>query len=558
MRCGVCHTEFSVEPEDRLFYEAASPVFAGVTAPIPSPTICPDCRLRRRLAFRNERHLYRRKSSLSGTEMITIFSPASPYNVLTYDEWWGDKWDPLSYGREVDFERPFFEQFLELSREVPRCPLYIRNGENSEYTNYSLNVKDCYLMFGTTDCERCLYGKSAAQCVDIVDCLTLRKCELCYEGIASENCYNCRFFANCFSCADCFMVDSCEACSNCALCFGLYRKEYFILNEFVGKERFLKFKESLAPLNAAKIEGLRSQLENLARGLPHRASRIVQSEDCTGDNISESRNCKWCFDTAQSEDCKYLFWTPKGIRSYDSCFNSPDGVELCYEVCSTLGSRCMGTFMAWNNDSAFYCVESHYNRNIFGCVGLRHKQYCILNRQYSEAEYNRLVLRIVAKLSERGEWGEYFAPSLSPFGYNETIAQEYFPLSRADALELGFRWHDENAQEPSGEVCRKVPENINVTDDGILNQVLICEATKRRYKTTPAELKFYRRLDIPIPRYCPDERHRRRLSRRNPLTLWQRKCAASGEEIWTSYPPQDPTVVYSNEAYRLATISGPS
>jgi hypothetical protein len=29
-----------------------------------------------------------------------------------------------------------------------------------------------------------------------------------------------------------------------------------------------------------------------------------------------------------------------------------------------------------------------------------------------------------------GEWGEFFDPSLSPFGYNETVAMEYFPLKK--------------------------------------------------------------------------------------------------------------------------------
>ena len=37
-----------------------------------------------------------------------------------------------------------------------------------------------------------------------------------------------------------------------------------------------------------------------------------------------------------------------------------------------------------------------------------------------------------------GEWGEFFPSSLSPFGYNETVAQEYFPLTREEVLESSF------------------------------------------------------------------------------------------------------------------------
>ena len=33
-----------------------------------------------------------------------------------------------------------------------------------------------------------------------------------------------------------------------------------------------------------------------------------------------------------------------------------------------------------------------------------------------------------------GEWGEFFPASLSPFGYNETVANEYYPLSRDSVI----------------------------------------------------------------------------------------------------------------------------
>jgi hypothetical protein len=32
------------------------------------------------------------------------------------------------------------------------------------------------------------------------------------------------------------------------------------------------------------------------------------------------------------------------------------------------------------------------------------------------------------------EWGEFFSHKSSPYAYNETIAQEYFPITSAIAL----------------------------------------------------------------------------------------------------------------------------
>ena len=40
-------------------------------------------------------------------------------------------------------------------------------------------------------------------------------------------------------------------------------------------------------------------------------------------------------------------------------------------------------------------------------------------------------------MKKRGEYGEFFPASMSPFGYNETVAHEYFPLSKEE-ITKGF------------------------------------------------------------------------------------------------------------------------
>jgi len=540
---------FLISDEDLLFYRKISPVIGGKEFAIPLPSLSPEARLQRRLAFRNERDLYRKRSALSGKEVISIFSPDSPYNIYTYDEWWSDKWDALSYGREYDPGQSFSDQLLKLSLQVPHCPLYIRNGENSDYTNYALNMKDCYLVFGATDCDRCLYSKAVANCRDVIDCLAVRHSELCYEGSASERCYNCQFFSECFDCTDCLMLEACDSCRSCALCFGLHRKEYCILNEHVGKLRYEEFLKEIRPLTRLKILELRNNLQELSYGLPHRQSYVHASDNCEGDNISHSRNCFCCFDATNCEDSKYLFWTPKGVTSHDCCFNAPDGVELCYEACSTLGSRCMATFMCWNNDQGYYLLECHYSKNIFGCVGLRRKEYCILNKQYTADQYEALLPKIINSMMAAGEWGEFLADKLSYFGYNETIANEYFPLTQSQARNFGFNWRESGEPRSAMSGSYLPPETIAQVDDVALQRVLLCSKSGKPFKITPLELSFYRRMGLPLPELSPDVRHALRLNRRNKLKLWKRNCAKTGREIWTTFAPDSPYEIYSNEAY---------
>src|SRR3990167_2994365 len=103
--CQNCHREFWVEPEDFLFYEKIS---------VPAPTFCPECRMRRRFAFRNERFVYKRKSDFSCKEIFAMFPPDSFQKVYENEVWFSDKWDPMRYGMDVDFSRPFLEQLREL------------------------------------------------------------------------------------------------------------------------------------------------------------------------------------------------------------------------------------------------------------------------------------------------------------------------------------------------------------------------------------------------------------------------------------------------------------
>lgn len=146
--CPQCSSAFEVTKEDLAFFEQVSPVFGGKKEVIPAPVLCPACRMQRRLLFRNDLCLYHRKSDLTGKAMISIYAQDKPYKVYDQDEWWSDRWDALSYGRDFDFSRTFSEQFRELTLAVPHQGLFTTNAENSYYTNHSLNTRNCYLIAG--------------------------------------------------------------------------------------------------------------------------------------------------------------------------------------------------------------------------------------------------------------------------------------------------------------------------------------------------------------------------------------------------------------------------
>jgi hypothetical protein len=550
--CKQCSSAFEITKDDLVFYDTVSPVFNGKKEAIPPPVFCPTCRFQRRLAFRNDLNLYHRKSDLTGKQIVSMYAPDKPYKVYDQEEFWSDRWDELAYGRPYDFDRTFSEQFKELGLAVPHQSLFTTNEQNSYYTNHSLNCRDCYLVAGITNAENCLYGRFVIDSKDTVDGLSLYSCQWCYEGVTSQNCYQCFFFMNCRNCADCLMVEDCQSCKSCCLCFGLQNKEYHFLNQPLSKEEYEQHLTELRPLTTEKIRILRQKFAELKRPLPHRASHTFGSEDCTGDMIFNSKNCQYTFDCTGCEDCKYLWNTPKGKYSQDGNYTAPDGIEFSYNVGSTVGGqRTMGTFLCWYGSDNYYSREIHHCQNVFGCISMRRKKYCILNKQYTKEEYERLVPKIIEQMRKTGEWGDYLRPSLSYMGYNETLAQENFPLTETEARKQGWNWYVESQEKKESYKGPDidVPAAIGDVPDDICTKILRCEETDRPFKIIPQELKFYRQMGIPIPKRCPDQRHADRLALRTPRRLWNRTCGKCGKQIATSYAPERPEIVYCEDCY---------
>ncbi len=175
--CQNCKHDFTIEPEDFEFYEKIN---------VPAPTFCPECRLQRRIMFRNERTLYKRTCDLTGQSMVTIFAPEKPIKVYHSKAWWSDDWDPQQYGMDYDPTRPFFEQFRELQMKTPWMNLIVGNDlVNSEYINHASNCKDSYLIFNADGDENVLYASSVISTKDSMDVYMSTNSELCYETISA-------------------------------------------------------------------------------------------------------------------------------------------------------------------------------------------------------------------------------------------------------------------------------------------------------------------------------------------------------------------------------------
>ncbi len=549
--CTQCSAPFESTDRDLAFYDAVSPVFNGKKELIPPPTLCPSCRYQERLMWRNERNMYKRVCAATGKPVVSIFSPEKTWPPV-YDQkyWWSDAWDRFAYGKEMDFSRPFFEQWAELFRVMPQLAMNNQNSENCEFTNQSQNNKDCYMVFCSGEDRECMHGMWLAYSQNCIDCLYVERGELCYELIASANCYHCAFSQNLENCSDVFFSRNCIGCKNCFGCVNMRNKEYMYWNKQLSKEDYEKCVAGVCSSHSSIQDAIR-KLAEFSSGFPRKYYTGANIEDASGDyllgiratydafNCRTAENLHHCQDVWRARNCQDMTETVDNDFSY-----SLEGV----------GPSSNALFSKKFSDSSNIIYSSHCNfsKDLFGCIGLNHAQYCILNKQYTKEEYNELVPKIIEHMRQTDEWGRHFPSKFSPYGYNETVAQEYFPLSKENALAAGYLWREVDMERPQVSKiipASQLPDTIADVPNDILDWAIECEATGRPFRIIKQELDFYRRMNLPIPHFHHDERHRRRMAMRNPRKLWDRTCMNCQKPIQTTYAPDRPEIVHCEECY---------
>lgn len=571
--CQNCKKDFTIESEDFNFYEKIK---------VPAPTFCFDCRAQRRMMFRNERVMYKRENNApdkKGEQIISIHNPEAPVTVYDDRTWWSDKWDPLSYGAEYDFFRPFFEQFKELYRKIPLIGLSVTNNLNCNFCNVSEGDKGCYMLSGSEHNEDTIYGNRVVENKLSGDLYIAFQNELCYELINCTKCYKTLYSINSQECADSYFLYNCKNCTDCIGCTNLRSQSHCIFNIKYSKEEYDVLKEKYLLNTKSGVESFKKLFEDFYSKQFVRYANNFKSEGSIGDNLVGVSRSKNVFDFQEAQDIKNCFW---GTRMKD-CYDAGPGVGMGAELmCEVVDAGLGGTNLyfssvIYGSFNIRYSINCHTSHNLFGCYGLRSKNYCILNRQYSKEEYEVLVPKIIEQMNampyidSQGrffKYGEFFPYDISPFAYNETIAQEYFPLTEEKVKEKGFIWYNRGERNYKITISvGSIPEKIEDVDDSFTNEVIECKGggdfmrqCTQAFRLTLQELQLYRRLNVPIPDYCYNCRHYNRLQKRNPMKLWHRSCMCEknnhehngkcSNEFETSYAPERPEIIYCEKCYQ--------
>ncbi len=546
MKCTQCKSQFEITTKDKDFYKKMY---------VPEPGLCHNCRQQKRLIYQNQINLYKRKCDGSGEEIISHYHPDSPLTVYKQAYWYSGKWDALEFGRDFDFNRPFFEQWYDLYKVVPRPALFggFSFNENSEYVNYAGYNKNCYMIFDSDFNWDCYYSLGLNKSKNSIDCLRSKECELSYECVDCYRSYKLYYSQDCDNCSSSAFLKNCIGCKHCFMCSNLKNKEYFINNQKYNKTTYEKLMKSLS--RHYEIQKYLKNWNDFKVKYPQKCTHGFQNENVLGDYLVQSKDSDYCYDSMELWDCKYFYRSFGSAKNCIDCDECGDNAELLYEssVCGfNIQNFRFDAFCIQQSSNLDYCQYCNWSSNCFGCAGLIRNKYCIFNKQYTKEEYNELVPKIIEHMKTYGEWGENFPEKYSDFAYNETLAHEYFPLTKEEALATGYRWRDPDKKEYLS-ATSQIPDDSIEADQSICNELFACELCSRNYKIIEQELKFYKEQGVPIPKECFYCRHAHRFAMRNPRKIIDRKCDKCSVDIKTTYSTDRQEKVYCEKCY-LETV----
>lgn len=527
--CTNCKLEFNIDSGDFSLYEK---VGLGI------PDECFECRLKHQLGFSVFGKFRKGVSDLSGDSLITVLPENARYPIYKSSEWWGDAWDPMSFGVEYDGNRSFFEQLKELQEKIPRPHQEAQNNLNCEWCNDVWESKNCYLSRHISKCENVSYGYRVVDAKDSFDLVVCFNMQNSYDCLFCFNSFNLNFSENSRDCIDSYFLFDCRNCQNCFMSYNLRNKQYCIRNKEYKKDEYFQEIEKMNLDSFEVISELKKEFQSILKdSAVHRENFNIKTTESTGNYLNDCDKCINCFTWSDSQNCRNSL---RGLYSKDcidqavtwhtensgnnSCVDG--GYQIKYSACST----------AKYSEYLDLCEDVEY---CFGCIGLRKKKNCILNKQYDKESYEILKEKIVGDMKKRGEYGKFLPMNMAICDFNFSTGILYLPnTKKEEIIKRGGYWSDDDFTSNEGINTKDIPDSINETGSEIVTQALICPQSNYRFNISQSEYDFHKRKKFALPRLHFDVRMKEQVEKTAVLRSYPYQCIYCQREVMAYYPPE--------------------
>jgi len=251
--------------------------------------------------------------------------------------------------------------------------------------------------------------------------------------------------------------------------WNLRNKDYYFMNEKCSP---VEYEKKIAQYDLSTLEGqklAKRDFESLKDKFIVKAFSRINCENCYGDYLVGCKDCKHIYFSDGCRDSKSILRGTEDINSFDCVVGGK--IELCYNLLQPGWCyRCAFTISCNRCNDTYFSETCDDCNECLGCISLKRGKFCIFNKKYSEEEYYRLKNLIFNELKKENSFDEFFNPEKSPFEYEETIADLYFP---------------------------KVTKKHN--GDLVEGKCVSCG---RGLQVSEAERNFYEKMKLAIPEKC--------------------------------------------------------
>jgi hypothetical protein len=280
--------------------------------------------------------------------------------------------------------KSFLKKYDALKLKFPSQDRTYSAAENSDYCEDVFDVKDCYWCFNGAELQGCSYNTDGYKEVDDVECDNGVRAERCFESTDFAECTDCNYIELCVRCYNLNYCYMCQDTNDCFCCANLNHKSYCIENvQYTKKEYQQKLKE----LKKETPTYILKRLEELKQKFPKVNSYY---DDATNSDYADYvyfvKDLYYCFDSSNSQSSGFMNLSHYCQNVWDATYalNCQHSAGISYS------SDCYGSYelekcgRCYNSYYLYHCNDCH---DCFGCAYLDHKQFCILNVQYTEEEY---------------------------------------------------------------------------------------------------------------------------------------------------------------------------
>ncbi len=583
--CKASGEVFPIYQMEKEMLDKISPTIGWEKFMLDMPNYAYWVRMLMRMNFRNEKKFcYAKTKNTQKTEISIVHD--SVRDVLSPKDWYEE--DFYQYG--IDYSGDFQQDLKKLFSSVPYLSRFVLTSENSEYCNQTYQEKDCYLCAWGQNGESCMYTMYDLYAKYILDCHGAFYGEIGYESIMIFKSFK---FFYCTALVDCyntrFSVDL-KNCKNVLFGYGLDGAEYIFKNKKLDKEEwekvFAEYQKKIETISG--LQEVIKEYEAFLQEYPRQAVRNVNVEWCIGTQINNSKNTIFWFGTDDSNDSIYcgVAWWWENFIDIESTSSSP----RCYNCIWSI--KMHGCISIANNfdemKNSYYDLYMRWSEYMLWCFGFANQSHCILNKRYAQEEWETLTKKIITELKSKWIRGQFLDTELSPFPYNDSVANKFFPIKNlkvwntlnvlnpdgvgtvevldpeafiSDALldlggeeKLKIKWRNKDLEINIPEhmvaiAAKDLPNNINDVTDDILKKVVLCAETGRPFRIMKLELDFYRSYHLPLPIFHPDVRDVNRYKKMPNRWLDIYTCAKCNKETLAEYAPNDTRKVYCEACY---------